>query len=233
MNQKIEYYILHSPENLKKWNKSLNKTNPMSILEKHNNPLIKFEENQRRAIILSMVGKVNGQVIADVGCEEGYNAKKLIQDCSKIYCIDIDEDLLNIAKNKINDHKAEFIQSDAQDIKLANNSVDLAISSHVLEHLPSQQKGFDELVRITKPGGKIVINVPNEVVVLKLKNILKSLKMDFLLGKLNTGLAPGHLHIFNKNMLLNIIGNKASIKKIRYNFPFYTNLFVVLEPVGK
>jgi len=222
---------LHDPLELEQWNKELNETNPMSILEKHKNPLVRFEEKQRRKIILDLVGNASGKIIADVGCEEGYNAQRLIRNSKKFYCVDIDENLLEKARTLINDERAIYVRSDAQEIKIPDNSVDIAISSHVLEHLPSPQKGFNELVRIVGPGGRIVINVPNEKVVLGLKSILRKLRVETFLGKLNTGLAPGHLHVFDKKMLMGIIKGKAKVVSFRYNFPFYTNMFVVLEPI--
>src|SRR3989344_1163180 len=229
-NKKIMEFGLRDEQELKNWNKKLNKTNSMALLEKNRNPFIRLEEKQRRSMILRLVRQPSGKVIADVGCEEGYNAQKLVKECSKIYCVDIDEELLTVARKKINSDKAHFIQSDAQQVNLPDNCVDIAISSHVLEHLPSPQKGFNELYRIVKPGGEIVINVPNEKVVLFLKRMLHSLGLGTLLGGLNIGLAPGHLHVFDKKMFMDIIGDKAEIKNFKYNFPFYTNMFAVLKP---
>lgn len=229
-NEKVKELGLRDEQELKNWNKKLNKTNSMTLLEKNRNPLIRFEEKQRRNIILQMVHQPAGKVIADVGCEEGYNAQRLVGECSRIYCVDIDEELLRVAKQKINSDRAQFIQSDAQQVNLPDNCVDIAISSHVLEHLPSPQKGFNELYRIVKPGGEIVINVPNEKVVLFLKKVLRSLGLGKLLGGLNVGLAPGHLHVFDKKMFLEIVRDKAEIKEFKYNFPFYTNMFAVLRP---
>ncbi len=212
------------------WNKEMNKDHSMDVLEGHPNPLIKLEENDRRRKIISLVPRNKDNIIADVGCEKGYNSKALLDRCSKIYCVDIDPVLLEKTKAFVNSPKAEFVVSDAQNIKLKNDSVDISLSSHVLEHLPDPKIGMAELVRITKPTGLIVINLPNEIVVLRIKKLLKALHMGFLFKGLNMGLAPGHLHIFNKKKLIEIIDGKAKIVKFGYNFPFYTNMFAVLKP---
>ena len=215
---------------LVEWNKEMNKDHSMDVLEGHPKPLIKIEENDRRRRIISLVPKSTDNIIADVGCEKGYNSKALLGKCSKIYCVDIDPVLLEKTKKFVNSPKAVFVVSDAQDIKLKDSSVDVALSSHVLEHLPDPNRGLAERVRITKPNGVIVINLPNEIVVLRLKRLLKVLHLGFLFKGLNMGLAPGHLHIFNKNKLIEIIAGKAKITKFGYNFPFYTNMFAVLRP---
>jgi uncharacterized protein (TIRG00374 family) len=220
-------------KDVKEWNKELNIKHSMNLLEKHPNPLIRIEEKDRRRIIIGFMGDCTGKIIADVGCEEGYITKSIITKAAKVYCIDIDKNLLTKAKHNINNKKAVFIESDAQSIKLPDNSVDIAISSHVLEHLPNPKKGVAELYRIVKPGGRVIINVPNENVVLFVKKVIVFLKLNFLIKNLNAGLAPGHLHIFNKRMLISVTKDYFKPLRIRYNPPFYTNVFAVLKPIKR
>jgi 2-polyprenyl-3-methyl-5-hydroxy-6-metoxy-1,4-benzoquinol methylase len=186
---------------IKDWNIEMNKKHSMSLIERHPNPVIKWEEGQRRAIILSMVKsacKGKKRIIADVGCEEGYLSKQMLHYASKIYCVDIDPRLLSVARTRIHHEKARFLESDAQSLLLPQNTADISVSSHVLEHLPSPRKGLVELCRITKPKGTIIINVPNERVVLFLKKVVRTFGLGFLFGKLSSELAPGHLHVFDK-----------------------------------
>ncbi len=215
---------------LTEWNASLNKTQSMELIEKHSNPIIKFEERARQNLIARLASPA-GKIVADVGCERGAISKALAQSCKKIYCIDIDKTVLDDAKRIISDNRAEFIVSDAQNINLPDNSVDVAVSACVLPHLPNPKKGFDELVRITKHDGSIIIHVPNENLILFAKKVLRRFGLGFILGPLSPTLAPGHLHIFDKRKLLNIIGPSCRIKKIIYNFPFFTGVFAVLQPI--
>lgn len=80
----------------------------------------------------------------------------------KLYGVDLSryalDEAIDIAEWEGWANKAEFIYCDARNIELPDNSVDVAISSNVLEHLPDPQKGFDELVRITRPGGRIIFS---------------------------------------------------------------------------
>lgn len=47
-------------------------------------------------------------------------------------------------------------------LTFADNSLDVIVSSDVLEHVPDVQKAFDESYRALKPGGVHVFTVPNE-----------------------------------------------------------------------
>lgn len=44
---------------------------------------------------------------------------------------------------------------------IPEESIDLAISSHVIEHVPDDLKAINELYKILRPGGIAIINTPN------------------------------------------------------------------------
>jgi SAM-dependent methyltransferase len=50
--------------------------------------------------------------------------------------------------------------SDITDIPVENDSFDLVLCTEVFEHLPDPVKALNELARIVKPGGKIIITAP-------------------------------------------------------------------------
>ncbi|MBI9075931.1 MAG: methyltransferase domain-containing protein [Desulfatibacillum sp.] len=49
---------------------------------------------------------------------------------------------------------------DATCLPFAKNSFDVVICSEVLEHIPNDQRAVEELVRVLKPGGALVVSVP-------------------------------------------------------------------------
>lgn len=51
---------------------------------------------------------------------------------------------------------------DITDIKLADNSVDVVICVHVLEHVQDDRKAISEIYRVLKPGGAAILQVPFE-----------------------------------------------------------------------
>ncbi|RYH28626.1 methyltransferase domain-containing protein [archaeon] len=52
---------------------------------------------------------------------------------------------------------AEFKVMDALDMKLPDNSFDLVWACESGEHMPDKKKYVEEMARVLKPGGKIVI----------------------------------------------------------------------------
>ena len=51
-------------------------------------------------------------------------------------------------------------KEDIQNLTLSDNQYDLILCNHVLEHVPDDKKSLQELYRILKPGGKLLLTVP-------------------------------------------------------------------------
>lgn len=99
-----------------------------------------------------------GASIADFGCGDGSLLASL-QDIEKQY------HLLGLDKNtpaKI-PSGVVFTNCDlSKPFDMPSNSLDLSISSHVMEHLTNPLDYFSEIVRVTKVGGYIVIVAPSD-----------------------------------------------------------------------
>jgi SAM-dependent methyltransferase len=52
------------------------------------------------------------------------------------------------------------IHADITDLPLEDNSFDLILCLHVLEHVPDDHKAIAELSRVLRPGGKALVQVP-------------------------------------------------------------------------
>jgi len=198
----------------------ITKGHPMEYLCNHPFFLVRWIENSRRDLLAKTVAPKPGEIVADIGCERGHLLSMLNYRCpqlKKVYGVDLSKYALGEAKRIAEwegwASKAEFIYCDARKIKLPDNSVDVAISSNVLEHLPDPQKGFDELVRITKPGGRIILNLPNEKRIIALKRAFFRTGLRKIMGNLKL-VTPGHLHYPDKQFVQKLVKGKGRIKKL-------------------
>jgi len=58
------------------------------------------------------------------------------------------------------DSPLAMVKMDITDIKYEDNLFDVVICNHVLEHIPNDQKAMLELLRVLKPGGWAILQVP-------------------------------------------------------------------------
>jgi ubiquinone/menaquinone biosynthesis C-methylase UbiE len=215
---------------LSDWNREINALQPMALLANHPNPFIRYKESQRRRSFLKLIECTAESIVADVGCESGYFAEQLSRKCMKVYCVDIDSRFLKMARKRVGEQRGAFVESDSQQLALRDNCVDAAVAGEILEHLPDPSLGLRELVRITRPSGKIYISVPNEPLLLFSKRIVRFLHLTPSLGRLNPGIAIGHLRVMNKKTLKLICRDWVEIERMFYTKPFLLNVFAVLKP---
>jgi arsenite methyltransferase len=108
--------------------------------------------------------------ILEIGCGYGraplHLSKEKNLQCQKYYAIDISESLLRRlikVKEEYNffpDAEFNIICNSAEDLPLADNSVDIVISNCVFMHIPDVQLRnlLTEIFRVLKPGGMFVFN---------------------------------------------------------------------------
>lgn len=108
---------------------------------------------------------VRNKKVADVGCGSGYGCAILKQSgASLVSGTDISKQAINFAKKRYNEF-ADFTIQGITDLKqYPSSSFDIVVSSEVLEHIKEyrmEQKAIQELRRITKKNGLIIIGTPN------------------------------------------------------------------------
>lgn len=81
---------------------------------------------------------------------------------SDITCLDISKAAIDIARSKL-ENKGEFILGSILDIPKPESYFDACYCAHVIYHIErdDQAKAIRELIRVTKPGGRVVVIYKN------------------------------------------------------------------------
>ncbi|MBI4285360.1 MAG: class I SAM-dependent methyltransferase [Chloroflexi bacterium] len=134
-----------------------------------NSPLRRLSEilflgNIHARVLYETVSSLKAEgIVLDVGAGSGYFslaiARKL--ERGKVICMDLSREMLQslwrVAKKKGLTEKVELMESSAYEIKLANNSVDLAIANGVFHELANPPLALQEMVRVVRPTGRVII----------------------------------------------------------------------------
>lgn len=81
---------------------------------------------------------------------------KKISPSAKITALDINPNMIDVAKQKVKAVNVEFVVGDAQNLPFPDNTFDFVICQFGFMFLPDKQKGFNEAWRVLKPGGQFV-----------------------------------------------------------------------------
>ena len=102
---------------------------------------------------------LRGKVVADVGCGNGRIGRLIVRDCQKYIGLDMSDSLTAFPTYIEGFENVALVRASATDLPLEDESVDVAICWGVMHHTDRPEKTFDELVRIVKPGGHVLIYV--------------------------------------------------------------------------
>jgi ubiquinone/menaquinone biosynthesis C-methylase UbiE len=121
---------------------------------------LKEKTKQEIAFIQSLLSK-EGKIL-DIACGTGRHTIELKRVGYDVIGVDISEKMLHIAKNK---KYNKFIQANIQKLPIITQSVDMVIClfssfCHLLTQ-QEQQKAINEIYRVLKSQGVVVIDVAN------------------------------------------------------------------------
>ena len=93
----------------------------------------------------------------DLGCGTGALTTQILEQCqpSSVIGVEPSEGFLTLARQQVEDAKAEFRQGDGATVPVADASVDVAVSGLVLNFIPDPKAALAELSRSTSPDGLI------------------------------------------------------------------------------
>lgn len=127
--------------------------------------IFSIAEDYPNKIYNFLLPKVQNKIVLDLGCGTGKFMQKFYKETTKYYGLDLSNEQLNIAKEKVKDSNVEFICCSAENIPLPDNSVDIIISTWVLGtilEIDRRNKVLEEMKRVLKKDGNIYL-VENDI----------------------------------------------------------------------
>ena len=105
-----------------------------------------------------MLGDFHFNSCLEIGCGTGKNTTWLLTKAKSITAVDLSDEMLAKAKEKIKSSKVNFIQADIlQEWNFANYKYDLVSFSLVLEHIENLEPVFEKVSKLIAPGGYVYI----------------------------------------------------------------------------
>ena len=121
--------------------------------------------------------------VLECACGTGAITEEIAKKAQKVLATDFAEGMLKRASKKCRKYSnVSFRQEDITDIKSADNSFDKVVAGNVIHLLPEPEKALNELLRVVKPGGKVII--PTYINMLKKSSgiavsVIKKMGADF------------------------------------------------------
>lgn len=115
---------------------------------------------KRRVVALASVK--TGNHALDMCCGTGDIAFALAGQGAEVTGLDFSEKMLEVAQSRLQKQppktgSLKFMQGDAEQLPFPDNTFDAVTVGYGLRNLSSWETGLGEMVRVAKPGGRIVV----------------------------------------------------------------------------
>jgi ubiquinone/menaquinone biosynthesis C-methylase UbiE len=126
-------------------------------------PIGKLVKETECRLVIEMLQPGPGEVIFDAGCGTGVFTLDYLAAGANVVGLDISAPMLQSAVKKAARYPFSAVQGDMLYLPFKDNCFDKTASVTALEFIEDARKAVDELFRVTRPGGLVVVATLNSL----------------------------------------------------------------------
>ena len=223
-----------------RWNEEMTKKYDSEDYHLRSNFIIRWIERRRVQSIVDLIAAGEHDTVIELGCGAGIVLEKFL--AQRLIGIDLSAYILQKTKRRLQKRNAYLLQANAEMVPFSSNSFVKLVCTEVIEHVLEPRNVIKELVRLATDEASIVITIPNEALIDRMKSIIGSLRLNrlLLMGTSSSSLdvaaydSPSeanewHLHRFDLDVLRQVTEGLLLIIKVKaIPFRFLPLRYVVL-----
>jgi ubiquinone/menaquinone biosynthesis C-methylase UbiE len=122
--------------------------------------LVKKYENE---LLIDLLQPRPGEMILDVGCGTGVFTLNILDCGPRMIGLDISQPMLRRAQQKAKGYPFQSVAGDMQALPFGDGCFDKVVSMTTLEFIAEGIEAVDDLFRVTKKGGVVVVTTLNRL----------------------------------------------------------------------
>lgn len=126
-------------------------------------PIGQLVQTLETELILNLSAPRQGDFILDAGCGTGLFTRFMISQGARVVGLDVSLPMLVAAKHRLPRTTFMPLLADIQALPFADNRFDKTISITTIEFVQNGIKAVSELMRVTRPGGAVVVATLNRL----------------------------------------------------------------------
>lgn len=110
--------------------------------------------------VITLMDIEKHEVIADLGCGNGYLTIPLLNKANHLFAVDIEQKMLDLLCERVSETyktNISYVISDLEQINIVDAKIDKAVIAFVAHEIPNLVKAIHEFKRILKPNGMILV----------------------------------------------------------------------------
>ena len=192
---------------------------------------------ERRFQMVRRWAPLGGRRVLDVGCGVGMYTAAFLRETHHVFGVEIERERALEARERA----TGVVEAIGERLPFPDVAFDVVFSHEVLEHVADDRACVAEMVRVTRPGGRIVIFVPNRLYLFETHGIFWRRRYHFgnvplvnwLPTPLRNYLAP-HVRAYTAGSLCRLFdGLPVRVVHHTQVFPGYDNVVARAPVLGR
>ncbi len=121
-----------------------------------------FYADEMRQTVVDMAKIAKGDLVLEVGCGTGFTTQEIVSKVGEGNVVAVDLTPEQMIKAVRRFRRSNFVRGDAENLPFKDCIFDASISAGSIEYWPNPAKGIQEMARVTKNGGRVVILAPRK-----------------------------------------------------------------------
>ncbi len=126
-------------------------------------PIGDLVKNYESDLLLDMLGPDQGEIILDVGCGTGVFTLGMLSCGPHVIGLDVSRPMVMRACHKAERYPFSGIVGDMMSLPFADDTFDKVVSMTAIEFVKDAQRAVEELFRVTRSSGRIVVTTLNSL----------------------------------------------------------------------
>lgn len=105
-----------------------------------------------------------GKIVLDAACGTGYGSKIIKEQGKAEKVIGLDNNFASVkyAESKYSSYDITFINASITQLPFSNETFDLVVSFETIEHIAQENEMLNEIIRVLKNNGQLILSTPND-----------------------------------------------------------------------
>jgi 2-polyprenyl-3-methyl-5-hydroxy-6-metoxy-1,4-benzoquinol methylase len=185
----------------------------MTVSDEEKNVHIRYDNVVPKGYHLVVANKVNqyapshGKVL-DIGCGLGQILHRVheLNPTLELFAADIFQECLRITSERVGNVRTILMKRDGFDRAGLGEGYDVCVMSHSLEHMKSPLEALHNVMSVIRPGGHLILAVPNPV---RPQVIICNLSRSRYVNL-------GHVYSWDRAHWMNFLENIAGFNVVEY-----------------
>jgi len=118
-----------------------------------------YFSTQLRQFVINKAYLHTDMVVADVGAGTGFMTAGIADQVGQVHVVDASPSMLEVARKNLAAHSnIDFHEAEVSHLPFPDDALDVVFANMVLHHCPDPMAAIREMVRVIKPGGRLMIS---------------------------------------------------------------------------